>query len=100
MFQKKLGPLRITEKDFESKNLKVAESIKSEEINILKIEKELVETKNQMLKTDLAEQSSSDTLHLLNMKSFDSHDIQQSSSDTLHLLNMKSFDSNDIKTFD
>ena len=78
----------------------MAESIKSEEINILKIEKELVETKNQMLKTDLAEQSSSDTLHLLNMKSFDSHDIQQSSSDTLHLLNMKSFDSNDIKTFD
>ena len=76
MFQEKLGPLRITEKDFESKNLKVAESIKSEEINILKIEKELVETKNQMLKIDLAEQSSSDTLHLLNMKSFDSHDIK------------------------
>ena len=100
MFQKKLGPLQIPEKDFESKNLKVAESIKSEEINILKIKKELVETKNQMLKTDLAEQSSSDTLHLLNMKSFDSHDIQQSSSDTLHLLNMKSFDSHDIKTFD
>ena len=84
MFQEKLGPLRITEKDFESKNLKVAESIKSEEINILKIEKELVETKNQMLKTDLAEQSSSDTLHLLNMKSFDSYDIKTFDSQNLH----------------